>query len=195
MNKLSTLLIACAITLATQSAGWCDNMIERTYDWIAEIETQQMEKSLEYQGSALTPIVRARVNYFATDKPTQITSYEDLWYSNGRPYGLERKNAFTVTPGDQIAIRIKHKDPSAGMKESRAATNAALRVMLDAMLNRNMVAAILVPQSSYSSVYQSLQEQNCAPMNIVGEAPMDSSIDIFLKAEPSGPSQMFRYTR
>lgn len=198
MNKLhisiSSLLFVCAFSLMCPPAALSDPMLGHTYDWIAEIETQQLDKTLNFQGVGQQPVVRAHVSYFKNDKPEQTTDYENLWYSNGKPLGLQRLNPLNITQGEQIAIRIKHKKNSAPHNEKVSAANAALRVLLDSMLNRNLVAAVLVPQNSFSEISQSLQDQNCVPGSM-GEGQQMSNVDIFLKSEPNGPTQMLHYLK
>jgi len=177
---------------ATASPGLHDNA---TYQWIVNIETEQQKDYLNFRGCSLTDITRLRVTYQqgAADD-AKITRYEDLWYGQGKPLGLDRSSSLDLRPGDQGAIRIKHKAQNASDSECYSCANAALRVVMDTFLTNNPVTAVLVPAGSFNAVSQGFQREGFyEPPNQAPEQPIQGALILQLFSEPEGQSQTLVY--
>ncbi len=172
----------------------------RDYDWIVDIETRQLKEYLSYPGSGFTPVIEAKITYTQVSEPEPGTTkkenvrYEDLFFKSCDPVGCRRYNTFDLTPGEGIAIRVKHNGPDTTTAETCAAGNCVTRVLLDAYLNGNMVIAALVPSASFSSIVQELHRENfhAQPEDPV-ETPQYSTIILHLRSEPSGQDQTMFY--
>jgi len=168
-----------------------------TYDWIITIETEEQKEYFTYRGTALATVTRARASYQQGDAASaDTTRYEDLWYSQGKPLGLERVHSLDLRPGDQIGIRIKHKTSRVPDYEAYAAANAVLRILMDAYLNGNQVTAVLAPADSFNSISQAFQKQGLSvPPPRDPEHPVQGSIVIQLVSEPEGSQETLVYSR
>ncbi len=168
---------------------------ERTYDWTVEIETEEVKNFLDYPGSNMKPMVRARVSYYeGADKGTQSVRYEDLWYRRCDVVGCRRYHTLGLRKGEQIAIRVRHKSSQPSAAETCAVANAVVRLLLDSYLNHNMVSAVLIPADTFSSVAQELHHQNFFPAGPdTPDQPVYASIILHLFSEPPGQEQVMHY--
>ncbi len=194
MSRVSSLFIISILFVLTNivfvNSSFAEDRITRPFDWVVEIETKELAKQFEYTGSHLKPIVKTHIVFYATVDEADKKSYEDIWYHNGKPCGLERLGNLTIRPGDGIAIKIKHKTDSPTEGEYKAAANAILRIILDANLNHNSVAIVTLPDGSYSPIISELRNQNAvdAPPHDA-DHPLESVVNIFLQSGTDGPTQ------
>lgn len=165
----------------------------RTHDWIIEIETEELKHYLDFSGSPLQPIIKVAVTYHKPDE-RKATKYEDLYYKAGDPLGCRRHSTLNIGNDQQVALRVRHKSGTGSSAEGYAASNAILRVFLDAYLLGDMVAIIFVPASSFSNVVDGLSRQNFYPGDEPKpDEPVYSSIVLDLESEPSGSRQKMYY--
>lgn len=178
----------------TQKCSALPPPISRNYQWTIEIDTQQIPRQFQYNGSVLTQVVKAQARYFSSTDPSTQTQYETMWYSNGRSLGMERQNKLQIRQGDTIAIIVVHKSGSAQSDEQRAAAKAIMKMVVDANLNKNMVATIKVPIESFSTIAQEFQNYRFSPMtDNSSEDPTSSDLNLFLESVPAGSSQEFAH--
>lgn len=194
------LLISLAIPLVLSIVGWAQEIKVRDYDWIVEIETQELTGYLDYPGSNLKPIIQARITYKEGDavssenKASKQVLYQDFWYKGCNPVGCRRYHTYNIPPGDGIAIRVKHKNNSVAVGETCACANAIIRVLLDAYMNSNPVISVLVPDSTFSSIVADLAHENFYQQaDAPPDVPQYASIILYLTSEPSGANQTMFY--
>ncbi|MBC7998341.1 MAG: hypothetical protein IAF58_10380 [Leptolyngbya sp.] len=149
--------IACLILSLAPQFATADNMVDVTYDWVVQVQTQELKRQFEYQGSTLNPIQKLEVQWYPPKKEDEKTPYEHLWYHDGRAYGMEKQHKLDLPEGEAIAIEIKHKNQDATASEKKAAANAIVRLALDAYINKNPVPTIKVPIDSFGAVSSHLQ--------------------------------------
>lgn len=196
-NKIAITLTACAalsmaaVSLPDASAAPSIH-VGRPYEWTLQIQTEKLPAQFQYNGSNLKEIVKARMHYYSMEDQEQKVLYEDLWYSKSKSLGMERHHKLEMKKGDAIAIRVLHKNPSASEDEQKAAGKAVMKAIMDANINRNMVATIKVPISSFSEISAEIQNYNfsLAPTGM-GETPIASDLNLFLESEPAGLTQSF----
>jgi hypothetical protein len=200
MNRTA---IAFVVALGIISSGFCagkalagsgGGQLSRPYEWTIEIDTQELPRQFQYQGSSLTQVVKAELKYYPMDDQNSKTSYEDLWYSNARSLGLERHHKLEIKQGDAIAIRVLHKSSgSVPVDEQRAAGKAIVKAIVDANINRNMVATIKVPVGSFHTIANEIQNYNFTPTSSADppDTEVNSDLNLFLESEPSGLTQTF----
>ena len=200
MNKhTSAIAIAAAImvsTLGAASKASAQNQINHPYAWTIEIDTQEVPLQFQYSGSALTQVVKTQLQFYSNSNPpptptsATLTLYESLWFSNGKSLGLERQNKLQIRQGDSIAILVVHKNGSAQPDEQIAAAKAIMKAVVDANLNKNMVATIKVPMASFSTISQQIQNYHFAPIVASSsEDPTQSDLNLFLESVPPGMTQ------
>lgn len=197
MNRKLISLIACSSIALSAAASLNANAapavhVARPFEWTIEISTQKLPHQFQYTGSALKEVVKASLNYYSMEDQAHKTPYEDLWYAGMKTLGLERHHKLEITQGDAIAIRVVHKNPGAPTDEQIAAGKAVMKALLDANINRNMVATIKVPQSSFYTIASEIQNYDFSPAPAGGaDMPVDSDMNIFLESEPAAYTQSF----
>jgi hypothetical protein len=181
-----------AVAIKALASG---GQLSRPFEWTIEIDTQELPRQFQYHNSNLTQVVKAELNYYSMENQDSKTAYEDLWYSEAHSLGLERHHNLEIRQGDAIAIRVVHnpKNPSSAFPadEQRAAGKAVMKAIVDANINRNMVATIKVPQSAFNSISSEIQNYGFAPYSPSGgvETPINSDMNLFLESEPAGQTQ------
>lgn len=204
MNKVSHKSVALALAISTLLVGplavHSQSQFVREYDWIIEIETEELPQFLNYPGSTLKPMLKAAVSYSQTASaaagviPKKAIRYQDFYYKACTPLGSRRFQTFGIPPGDGTAIRLKHKLSPGSSYETCAGANAIVRILLDAYVNGNPVATVLVPASSFNMVVQELHRENFyATSDAPPDEPVFSSIVLRLESEPAGTGQTMNY--
>lgn len=177
----------------TQIPALCADHLDRPYDWNLNIETSKLEHQFEYAGSQLQNVVETKTDYYYSgsqpvddrhpDEDHKI-KYQNLWYCNTRPLGLERMHAFDLDQGDGVAIRVKHKVGDGSEREYKAAADSILRVMLDSLVNKNPVVIVYLPDGApYDEIIQALRNKGAldAPPHSEDNPLMSSAVNIFIK--------------
>lgn len=197
MNRTALLSVIATIIGITNFTGYSSvearDSVSRPYEWTVEISTEQVPKQFQYQGSSLTKVVKTQIQYYPIDNTSNKTAYEDLWYSNAKPIGLERHNKLDMKQGDAVAIRVLHKAPgTAPLDEQRSAGKAVMKAIVDSNINKNMVATIKVPMDSFHTIESEIQNYHFSPApSGGGENPISSDMNLFLESEPAGLTQSF----
>ncbi len=170
--------------------------VSRPYEWTIEIDTQDMPNKFQYHGSTLTKVIKTSLKYASQASPDNMIPYEDLWYSNSKTLGLERHGKLDLKQGDAIAIKVVHKGSnpmSPTNEEQRAAGKAVMKAIVDATINKNMVATIKVPTVSFNAISSEIQNYHFSPAPTSGgvETPINSDMNLFMESEPAGLTQSF----
>jgi hypothetical protein len=184
-----SLTIFSAIVAGMVMPVWSADHIVVPYDWTIDLQSRELKNQFEYSASRLRGVEKIQASYkhvpTAADPEPDSHPYEHLWYHDGKPIGLERKDDFDVNRGDGISIVVDHKDGSASDRECTATANAILRVILDCYLNKNAVVNVRIPDSSFDRIKQSLMDQGCVETPPTpDETGHDAAINIFLQTEP-----------
>ncbi len=164
--------------------------ISRPYEWTVSIDTKELPKQFEYQGSHIKPVVKCKMAYFKMTDEDEKVAYEDLWYSKARVLGLERHAKLDMTKGDAICIRVKHKTGSPTEDERKSAANAVMRTVVDVNLHKNMVATIKVPFDSFETISSEIQGYGFIALMESADTPVNSDMGLFLESEPEGQTRM-----
>ncbi|HEY9786687.1 MAG TPA: hypothetical protein V6D17_14895, partial [Candidatus Obscuribacterales bacterium] len=167
----------------------------RSYDWIIQVQTEPLANFLDFPGSRLRPMVKAKVTYRKADATSaQPIAYEDLFYHYWNALGMRRYRSLALGTGDQVAIRVSHKNNRASNAETSAAANAILRVFVDAYLKGNSVANIIVPAESMPQIIDELSKARFYPgQPPAPDEPVYSSIVLRLESNPPGNVQLMYY--
>jgi hypothetical protein len=163
-----------------------------TYDWIVDIETAQLKNYFQYKGATLKDVVQAKVTFRPGDADDNVksTRYEDFWYSEFKPLGLDRYKTLDKMDREHVAIRIRPSSAVASMSEAWASANATLRIMLDVYRRGSMVTAVYAPAHSFSLIANAFQQQGFYPLPEVGaDQAVQAGINIRLLSEPEGMAQ------
>ncbi len=130
------------------------------YDYTICITTQHLERQFKFKGSQFEDkIERLDADVYDKDNEHNAAPYKSIWYSQGKPLGLEMFNRLQVEKGHGVCIRIKHKTANPSQSELKAAANAILRLWVDARLNQSAVIIVKVPGDSFYSIIEDLRNQ------------------------------------
>lgn len=185
--------IAGATFLFQPTANSAENL-DRPFDWTVEIDTKPMKNQFQYTGSELKELIKAKVSFYKMSDEDNKTDYEDLWYAKSKTLGMERHHKLDITQGDAVCIKVKHLGDSTSYDEQRSAAKAVMKMVLDTTINKNMVATIKVPASSFSTISAEIQNYNFVPAGPSSpDNPVDSDLNLFLESEPSGQTQSFNH--
>lgn len=160
-------LLISAAMFGAPNQGQCspDINVEGVYQHVITIETDERKKCFEHaEYTKLRPVTKASVSI----EPAKGDSkYEDLWYANAKPVGLERTEAYSkkVDTGKLVAIRVKHKQPNNGTREvsqveATSAADAILRVYMDVRLHHGGVATVILPADTFHNIMTGLEQHH-----------------------------------
>ncbi|MBX9689634.1 MAG: hypothetical protein K2X27_23185 [Candidatus Obscuribacterales bacterium] len=166
------------------------DQLARPYEWTIEIQSEKLAPQFHYAGSKISEIVKTKIQYYSMTNESAKTAFEDLWYSKGKALGLERHHSLDIKQGDAIAIRVLHKNDSAPEDEQQAAGKAIAKAILAASLNKNMVATVKVPYSSFHRIVSEIEEYNFHPSSDTqADTPISADMNLFIESEPAGLHQ------
>jgi hypothetical protein len=140
------------------------------YNWVVTIETEQIPGQFQYAGSTLQPLVMARVWYSRYDG-SEYAPYENLWFCNGKPYGVERFNPLNVRRGDSAAIKVTSKSVVPSDWENKAAAKSVVRLFLDVRVNNSVVQSVILPDESFLSIVNEMDNDHFTVFNVPIDVP------------------------
>jgi hypothetical protein len=176
-SALWAALLAFAFSAACASKGeikpdLVDDYLQNNFDWAMYIDVREVPNYLNYKGSHLRPVTRARV-YLKTfprgEQPAQTklpaNLYEDLWYHKGKSLGLRRHGALKLGKGSVGAIILGLSDDRADT--SLSAANALLHGLVDLQVKQVPASCVIVPDDKYDGIVNALAHYNFRPrMNV-----------------------------
>lgn len=159
ISSLITTILVLVSMLASSNAT-CSAKVGDLYDYTICMTTQHLERQFKFKGSQFQDkIDRIDADVYDKDNEQNATPYKSLWYSQGKPMGLEMFNRLSVEKGHGVCLRIKHKTNNPTQEEMKAAANAILRLWVDARLNQSAVIIVKVPGDSFYTIIEDLRNQ------------------------------------
>ncbi len=165
ITKIEMVVVSAAVVglfFTAPSAAMADESAFQT-DYTVSLKTETLQKQFQYRGSTLTKVTKASIEYFA-NSDNQKKPYENVWFNDGQPIGLERLAAFGLDKGKSATLVVTHKDQG-GVQEEKAAANMILRLTLDAYNNTDSFIAVRVPSQSFSGIIREMQNLRCVDTN------------------------------
>jgi hypothetical protein len=157
-------------------------------DWVVKVQAEKLERQFVYRGSSLNKIAKLTIEYYPFIDQKNKTQYETLWFNDGKPIGLERKNDFEVPTGKAAKVEFQNKKGTSSETE-KAMADAILRISLDAYRKRVPIISYKVPQESYNGVVDAMKTLNCVESKIDADeadtALMSFSIETDVKDGPA----------
>jgi len=185
--------IACLLLTFAPPHATADDHVDLPYDWVIKVETHQLKRQFEYKGSTLSPVEKLEVSWHPTKDEDKVTKYEYMYYHEGRPFGMEKLRKMDMEQGEGVAIEIKHKDGDGTEAEKKDAANATFRLALDAYLNKNPLAAVKVPITSFDAVSNQLINLGFHDAQDEGGGDFNqgakSDMSLYLYSVPDGKKQ------
>lgn len=133
--------------LAVEDIGPLPDKYEENADWVLSLSTKPMNEYLKFPGSAVSPLVNVEVSYKVRGEKGawgKTRSYETLWYHDGKPKGLRRHEKLTLGQDTHGVIRVKNTSDAS--RETKALTNAILRLLPDVYLNNATLTVAMYPR-------------------------------------------------
>jgi hypothetical protein len=162
-------------------------------NWVVSMEAEKLDRQFMYTGSSLDQVAKITVKFYRVDQPDQKTLYEMLWFNDGKPIGLERKNDFTIPAGRTTKIQVTNKKGTTPATE-KAIADAIMRLSVDAYRNRTAIISTKVPQESYQGVVQALHQLKCTESNTGADEAEKALMDFSIETDvEGGPSTILYY--
>lgn len=161
---------------------------EEPPEFILQAETGMAPKTFEHESFQLKSIVKSNIVVYPVAAEDKKTTYEQIWYSNGRPLGLERSADLNIPMEKRVAIKVLHP-PCSTFDEAQASANVILRLMLDTLKNHNKVVLVSVPSASYTNILMELQRRKASVMPPGEKAPATAKVKFRLESSSTGLTQ------
>lgn len=187
--RLAVVLLLVTLSFA-QSSVADDNQFKD--DWIVLMQAEKLERQFAYRGSNLTKIAKVTINYYAEAEPDKKTLYEMLWFNDGKPLGLERKNDFEIPAGKGTKIQVQNKNGTTPETE-KALADAIMRISLDAFMKRTAIISFKVPQESYEGIVSAMNQLNCVDSEVGADEGDKALMTFSIETENKGPSTILYY--
>lgn len=193
---LLAVLLVPTLTAMTLLVSPCRSQsLGRNYEYIFDIETEQVRDEFEYSGSQIGPVIKTRISYIKPNSENEEpVAYENLWMHGWRLLGARRIGQLELTSG-QIAIQIKHKTGFGSLQEGEAAAKAALRLFVDLYARRHSVSIIIVPDESMDCILNQMPQAGFTPgPEAAPDVPVYSPIIIPIRTASGSRKQVLYYT-
>jgi hypothetical protein len=178
------------LNLSSGSAAYCQNKLQVSSKWTAEIETEEVNDHFVYRNSSLRNLIKAKVHYFPTADESKKTEYEEFWIKDGKGLGLQRFKKIDIPANDDVLIKVKlQSDVSTAQQQSAA--DAILRLLLELYQNDNILTRIIVPQAALGGISSKIQDHHFTCYKPEGS---QAALAVFLQTE-NGDSTTLYYTR
>jgi hypothetical protein len=153
--------------------------------WTVNVKTEELPGQFVYRGSTLSPVAKVRVTYSKDGNSKEPKQYENLWYHNGKPIGLERLGTLEVNPGDLLSMEVTHKKHSTE-QECKAAANTVMKFAIQAFHNGNPLNTIRVPSESFAPICNELVAHNCFEMTQEADQSYLDKVRFVIDSYPDG---------
>jgi hypothetical protein len=172
------------------------------YDWLVYVNVDHFTHYLNYPTSSLTPVDRFTVVYRKTAAAFVLRSvqaptfepfkYEEFWYHGGRAIGLRRYQDAPMPQNEQGAIFFRYPSQTDVSNYPAATANCAARLLMETLLKRSIVAAVIVPGDCFEQISDALRTLAFLPVQR-GSGGNDQSLTLRLLSEPPGMERYFYY--
>ncbi len=169
-------------------------MIRRfTTIWVMQMQVEKLDRQFVYNGSSFTKVAKITVNYYRQDQPDQKTLYELLWFNDGKPIGMERKNELNIPAGRTSKLEVVNKNGTSDVTE-KAIADAYIRLSVDAYRKRFSVISLKVPQESFRGVVDAMNQLNCVESKIGADVADSALMNFSIETDvDGGPSAILSY--
>lgn len=191
---VATLVLTCFAIGANQIPCRSQSM-GRNFDYIFDVETDQVRNEFEYKNSLIGPVIKTRISYTRPNiEDSERVQYEDLWNNGWQTLGCRRINELDLQPG-QVAIQVKHKSGFGSLKEGEAAAKAVLRLFVDLYARRQAVSVIILPDESFGYILNQMPQAGFTPgPEAQPDVPVFSPIVIPVRTNSGSDKQVLYYT-
>lgn len=157
-------------------------------DYFIQAETNLSSRTFEHESFTLRSIVKSSICYYPAASASLKKAYEQLWYCDGKPLGMERTNGLDIPADKNVGIKIVQPN-CASFDETKAASNVIMRLVLDVLKNRDKVSKVSVPSSSYNHVLMELQRRGGTVLPPGEKAPTNARVKFIIESESTTMKQ------
>jgi len=161
-------------------------------DWIVRMQAEKLQRQFTYNGSSLDKVAKITIDYYREDQPDSKTVYEMLWFNDGKPIGLERKNELQIPAGKNAKIQVVNKKETTPETE-KAIADAIIRLSVDAFRKRTALISIKVPQESFQGIVEAMNQLNCVESKVGADEDEKAMMNFSIETENQGPSTILYY--
>lgn len=154
-------------------------------DLVVELRLEPLKDYLDYDGSRLSPAEVVKVMCKRARAGSRFR-YEDLWYHDGRAIGCKRYRQIGTTGGETIMVSVTRDSALSGSRPAEDIANAIVRIMVDLTVNSAGVSAIVLPQSMFNQVVDSLGSFGFYRKEARPETAIPSQISLHCISDPPG---------
>lgn len=177
-----------ASSTTTTTAPGTNEKIESP-DYYLTVETQIDQKEFAHKSFDFGSIVKATMQYYKAGDEAHKKAYEEMWYHDGKPIGMERSAALDIPADKKVAVKILQTACGTSSDETSASANLILRMVLDIRLNQDTITVVEVPSSSFQQVLMELQNRKANVMPPGVEAPAEARVKFKLQSQSTGMIQ------
>lgn len=157
-------------------------------DFVLHAEAFPSPKLLQHPSFSLGPVTQVAVDVSSQGEQCGKSLYENIFYTDGKTLGLDRKRELGLPVGKNVSIEVGLSQ-CPGSQETKAAANAILRLVLDTLLNKDKVSSVKVPSYSFPMISLELQNRNARILPPGEEPPADAKVYFQLQSQGSNQSQ------
>jgi len=159
-----------------------------TADYTIQAESLLAPRVFEHESFSVRSVVKSQIAYYPGTAEASKRTYESIWYSNGRPLGMERASTLDIPADKNVDIKIV-QSPCASFDESKASANVIMRLALDILRNQDKVDKVLVPASSFTDILMQLQSKGAAVMPPGEQPPEAAKVKFKIESATTGMNQ------
>ncbi|MBX9666691.1 MAG: hypothetical protein K2X93_03690 [Candidatus Obscuribacterales bacterium] len=133
------------------------------YDDVIEINCEEKDNYLSFRGSELKPIVKVTLDCrldTRRDRGAPANKYQELWYRNDLPLASKHTMPLPIPDKHRIGIFLKSRVRNLSDAEITALASTLVRLRLETILNRNILATVRIPNYAYPKLVLELQRHN-----------------------------------
>ncbi len=182
MNKvIVAVLFSLLSLLSVVAAPVCAAVY--TADWIVEIHSEKLADPFIGDSARLQKIYKTSTTYRASTA-SEPEPYEDMWFAQGKPMGMERSGPIGVVAGQDSVIHVYLSSASPDTDEVAAVTDSVLRVWLDCRLAGSNVTTIYVPNDGFTATCEQMERRwHFYEANNTVDRPYRSNLIILVQSE------------
>jgi hypothetical protein len=177
-------------------------------DWTVRVTTEKLDHCLDFPNSKLQPFIEAKINFeqamaqddaLGEDDPDEDTKeipsthYEDIFYGGGHLLGLKRLHQLAIRPGTAGKIEIDEFKSAARAEEASAASNAIVRLFLDALRRGAALKFVEVDENSFDLLVSQLNMYGFRPANVQPEQPVRALFILNVRSSSSNKTEDLLY--
>jgi hypothetical protein len=159
--------------------------------YVIQTQTKAPLQQFEHDCFSARPIVEVDVSTSgpANSQPVPFRTY---WFNSGKALGQKQFHALNIPQGQSVIINVREGSMCGTLPEHQAAAGAILRMVLSALLNHDKVSAVVLPDSTYSSISAGLQCHNGRILPPGELAPQGAKVSFELQSA-SGRTKQVMY--